>query len=140
MTELYNLIRLKQKRTRLRKNQTDAEKKLWQHLRNKQVFGYRFLRQFSIGNYIVDFYCPQRRLAIELDGGQHNEANALLYDKERSKYLNKLGIKVCRFWDNEVFTNLNGVLQMILSYVTPPNLPFHKRGGISLSLRKRGKG
>ena len=95
----------------LRKNTTEAEKLLWYYIKNKQVKNYKFRRQAAIGNYIVDFLCPKRKLIIELDGGQHNDN--IKYDENRTKYLNTLGYKVLRFWDNDVFKNMNDILETI---------------------------
>lgn len=95
-----------------RKQQTDAEKLLWHYLRNKQLAGFKFRRQYPIQNYILDFYCLEKKLAIELDGSQH--FNKKQYDKQRSATLQKYGIDVIRFWDNDVLKNINGVLEKIL--------------------------
>lgn len=83
--------------------------------------GFKFRRQHSIGKYIVDFYCPERKLIIELDGSQHIDNP---YDTERTRYLNKLGFKVLRFWDNEINNNLESVLMKIIEKLqnnTSPN-------------------
>jgi very-short-patch-repair endonuclease len=114
---------LKQRRRELRRNQTDAEKALWAHLRNKQFYGIKFFRQYSIGPYILDFYCPNIKLGVELDGGQHNQSESKGYDGVRSEYLKAKGIEVIRFWDNEVLLNLEGVLSELELKVTPPHLP-----------------
>ena len=116
---------LKEKRRDLRKNQTDAEKLLWARLRNKQLLGNKFYRQYSVGAYILDFYCPDHRLAIELDGGQHAAEEKQMYDEVRSAFLKSEGIAVVRFWNNDVMQNLNGVLLRIAECITPPNLPLH---------------
>jgi len=97
---------------KLRENATDVETILWYRLRNRQIEGFKFRRQQPIGKYIVDFVCIEKMLIIELDGGQH--AEQIIYDDERTKYLSKLGYKVTRFWNNEVLTNLNGVLECIM--------------------------
>ena len=78
---------LKRRRRELRRNQTEAEKALWTHLRNKQFYGMKFFCQYSIGPYILDFYCPNMNLAVELDGGQHNQCESKKYDAARLKYL-----------------------------------------------------
>ncbi len=104
---------LKQLSRSNRKSQTDVEKMLWLNLRNKQLNGYKFRRQFPILHYILDFYCLDKKLAVELDGSQHFEN--LAYDIQRTKDLQKLGIRVIRFLDNEVLQNLNGVLEKIMS-------------------------
>lgn len=95
-----------------RKNQTESEKLLWRHLRNR-IHGFKFRRQFPIDKYILDFYCIQKKLAVELDGGQHLQNRD--YDIFRSNILAQRGIKILRFWDSEVFKNLNGVLEKIIS-------------------------
>lgn len=110
MTILYNKAELKNKRRVLRKSFTDAERKLWSRLRNKQLFGFKFFRQYSVGPYILDFYCPAAKLGIELDGGHHAQTSQALYDKKRTEYLNEHNVKVIRFWDNDVLKNTDGVL------------------------------
>ncbi len=95
----------------LRKRLTDTERLLWRHLRAKQLEGLKFRRQEPIGRYIVDFVCHEKRIVIEVDGSQHTiEKNK---DAERDKWLNEQGYKVLRFWNNEVLTNIEGVLQTI---------------------------
>jgi len=96
-----------------RKNSTDAERLLWSKIRRKQLKGYQFYRQKIIGNYIIDFYCPKRRLIIELDGGQHYGEEGMRKDKKRDAYLKNMGLKILRFSDREVFGNLNGALERI---------------------------
>ena len=95
----------------LRKNQTDAEKSLWQHLRRRQIDGWRFRRQHPIGNYIVDFFCFEKGLVVEIDGGQHSEQ--VDYDEERTKWLESQGYRVLRFWNNEVLREIEAVKQVI---------------------------
>jgi very-short-patch-repair endonuclease len=97
---------------KLRKQQTPAEEKLWRLLRNKQLAGYKFRRQFPIGNYIADFVCFQHRLIVEADGGQHSN-NAT--DASRTAELEQQGWHVIRFWNNEIMENDEGVLLTILS-------------------------
>ena len=96
----------------MRNNQTEAEKILWDYLKNKKL-GYKFTRQYSAGPYILDFYCPKLRLAIELDGSHHNEENSVLYDKDREEYLKAVNIKIIRFWNDEVMKDVNKVLDEI---------------------------
>ncbi len=103
----------------LRNNTTNAEKFLWYFLKNRQMLGVKFRRQAPIGNYIVDFVSFEEKIIIELDGGQHNENNAILYDNERTKFLNSVGYRVLRFWDNEVFKNIGGVLESIYNSIAP---------------------
>ena len=100
----------------LRKNQTDAEKKLWSLLRNRQLGGLKFRRQFSVGRYILDFYCPEYGIAIEVDGGQHYEADGLMNDALRTKALSAAGIQIIRFSNLEILENIEGVYESILSF------------------------
>ncbi len=109
----YNLSHLKQNRKNLRNNLIPAEATLWRFLKNKQVEERRFRRQFSVENYILDFYCPSEKLAIELDGDQHFTNAGFLNDKERDQKLKCLGIKVLRFENVEVFQALETVLDEI---------------------------
>ncbi len=95
----------------LRRNQTDAEKHLWLRLRNRQLEGFKFRRQMPIGRYVVDFICPDKNLVIELDGGHH--ADQVSADKERSRELGNRGYHVIRFWNNDVLSNTEGVLEII---------------------------
>jgi len=111
MTIIYNIKALKDRRKRLRNKMTEAEIFLWSKIKNKQLAGYRFRRQYSVGRYIVDFYCPKLKLAIELDGGHHNQEEQIIYDEERTKYLNSLNIKVVRYWNHEVLKGIGYVLE-----------------------------
>lgn len=124
---------LKQRRQVLRNNQTEAEKNLWARIRNRQFHEIRFCRQYSVGPYILDFYCPELKLAIELDGGQHTNDDKQAYDASRSTYLKAQGIIVMRFWNHEVLQNIEGVLCRIGENITPPSPSYPKRG-----LRKEG--
>jgi very-short-patch-repair endonuclease len=103
---------LKQNARRLRKQMTDAERSLWHLLRRKQIDGHRFRKQVPIGKYIVDFACLDARLVIELDGGQHTDAAEA--DRERDAWLRSQGLRVLRFWNNDVLKNQDGVMQVIL--------------------------
>ena len=97
----------------LRTNMTIQERKLWSILKNRQFFGFRFRRQFPIGNYIVDFVNRQKNIIIEIDGGQHNTPELLKYDKTRTQYLNSQGYTVVRFWNNDIDNNLEGVYKKL---------------------------
>jgi very-short-patch-repair endonuclease len=110
---LYNDPTTKSKRHCLRKNTTGAEQKVWSMLRNKQIAGLKFFRQYSIGPYILGFYCPERRLAIEVDGGQHADLYGQEHDAHRDSYLAELDIRVIRFWNNDVLQNIDGAWKMI---------------------------
>jgi len=98
----------------LRKDPTPAERKLWSRIRNDQL-GVNFRRQHAVGNYIPDFVCIQKKLIIELDGGQHLEQKE--YDAERTKYLESQGYRVLRFWNNDVTNNLETVLAEIWNVI-----------------------
>jgi very-short-patch-repair endonuclease len=109
---------------------TDAERRLWWHLRHRlAVPGSHFRRQVRLGHYIVDFACHQLRVAIEIDGGQHAEQVAR--DARRTKFLESQGYRVLRFWNNEVLANIDGVLEVIHSAIlaTPTPTPPHKGEG-----------
>ncbi len=110
MSFLRNDPMLKERRRQLRRNQTDAERAFWARVRNRQFLGMRFFRQYSVGPYILDFYCPALKLAIELDGGQHNQTEAREYDAARSEFLHAHGIEVIRFWNDEILREIEGVL------------------------------
>ena len=109
---LHSDGKFKDRRKDLRNNATPQEIILWQHLRQRPL-GYKFQRQFSVGPYIADFYCHQKKLVVEIDGSQHNESEAKLYDKDRTNYFAAEDIKVIRFWNNEVNTNIEEVMERI---------------------------
>lgn len=96
----------------LRSNMTDAEHLLWQRLRQRQLHGHKFRRQMPIGPYIADFVCLEARLIVELDGSQHQEQHG--YDQQRDDWLQQQGFQILRFWNNDVFNNIEGVLTVIL--------------------------
>ena len=106
-----------EKARNLRKNMTKQERIVWQFLRNRSVNGHKFRRQYPIGNYIVDFICNEKKLIIEIDGGQHNDDKQIHYDQERTKYLETKGYKVIRFWNSDIENNIEGVYQEILKYL-----------------------
>ena len=111
----------------LRRNQTDAEKKLWTALRNRQLCNVKFRRQFPNDRYILDFYIPECRIGIEADGGQHYEDKGKQRDELRTRELNKLGVEILRFSDREILTNIEGVYATIKSTIdekksNPPHL------------------
>jgi len=92
---------------------TEAERQLWKYIRRKQIQGKQFLRQRPIGQYIVDFYCPEAKLVIEVDGGQHFTAEDQESDQSRDAFLNGLDLRILRFNNNEVLTNIEGVVNEI---------------------------
>lgn len=116
MRAIHNLEDLKLRRKNLRNNSTPQEIVLWSRLKSSQL-GYKFRRQHSVGQYIVDFCCPERRLIIEIDGSQHGEEGAERYNQKRTNYLQSLGFRVLRFWNNEINVNLDSVLGTILEEV-----------------------
>ena len=116
---------------------TDAERLLWSRLRGRRLEKQKFRRQVWLGNYIVDFICLDANLIIEADGGQH--AEQMEYDDRRTAFLEKEGFRVLRFWNNDVLTNLDGVLQVITNALNKRPSPSHASGaGPSLSPEGRG--
>lgn len=95
----------------LRKNMTDAEQRIWRALRLRQILGVKFRRQHPIGHYIADFVCIERKLIVEVDGGQH--AEQIIEDNARTAWLEAQGYRVMRFWNNDMLQNIEGVLEAI---------------------------
>lgn len=137
---LNNIHWLLNKRRYLRNHMTEEELILWSKLKHSQLNGWKFRRQHSIGFYILDFYCPIKRIGIELDGGQHYQDDNIDYDKNRDAFLEACEIKTLRFSNFEIRNNLTGVLNCIENELsnrvyndsrrTTPCVP---------SLRRRGK-
>lgn len=98
---------------KLRSNTTDVEQILWFRLRNRQIEGVKFRRQHVINHFIVDFVSVEKKLIIEIDGGQHNQDTNKKEDEKRTLFLQKKGFKVLRFWNNELLENIEGVLERI---------------------------
>ncbi len=109
---VFNITPLKPRRKQLRNRATEAERILWSCLKNNNL-KHKFIRQYSIEGYVVDFYCPEARLAIELDGEGHKLNSQRTYDEYRTKLLDAYGIKLVRFWNWEVKSNLTKVLRQI---------------------------
>ena len=105
----------------LRQHSTDAERKLWSELRDRQLDGHKFRRQVPIGNYIADFVCFEKKVVIEVDGGQHQVRAA--YDEQRTKLLETSGFRVMRFWNNEVLGEMEGVLIAISAALSGESSP-----------------
>lgn len=111
----------------LRRNQTEAERLMWQNLRRGRIAAHKFRRQHRIGTFVVDFACPASRLIIELDGGQH--AFSHVRDRMRSMMLERKGYRILRFWNHDVLQNTDGVIRMIIDALesdalngdSPPN-------------------
>ncbi len=118
MGKVHNLKEMKIRRKDLRNYPTYAEKYLWYELRKGQLGGKKFRRQQSIGNYIVDFYCPEEKLVVELDGEHHNEDGQKEYDKIRTKYLESLKLKVIRFKNTDVIFDRDKVVNAIMKLIS----------------------
>ena len=111
---------LKELARSLRKNMTDAERRVWSKIRRKQLKEFQFYRQKNIGDYIVDFYCPAAKLIIEIDGGQHYLKESIEKDEAREKFLSDLGFRVLRFSNSDVFKNIEGVVTEIYNHLENP--------------------
>lgn len=117
MAQLHNKPGYKPVRKFLRNNSTQAEIIIWRFLKKKQTGGFKFRRQHSIGSFIVDFYCPEKKLAVELDGDVHEVKKQAAYDRARQRKIESLGINVLRFTNEEVIQNVEGVLKAIVAEV-----------------------
>ncbi|TLY12383.1 MAG: endonuclease domain-containing protein [Nitrospirae bacterium] len=119
---------------RLRSEMTHPEMRLWARIRAKQFHGLKFRRQHGIGPYIVDFYCPEKSLVIEVDGDTHAEPSQVLKDEQRDRYLQSLGLRVIRYTNDDIVLNLNGVLedlvQELCSGATSPPPSLQRRGWV----------
>jgi very-short-patch-repair endonuclease len=135
---IFNLPQYRDRRVVLRKNPTEPEKRFWQAVRGKQL-GVKFRRQHGIGHYIVDFYCPEWQLVVELDGDSHFHPEAQTADTERDGYLQSLGLRVLRFTNQEVMQNLEGVLMKVLKSNPTPTLPLPGEGESSSPSEKRDR-
>ncbi len=113
MTRIFNVAAKKLTRRELRQKSTHSEDMLWRKLKDRRLAGARFRRQYSIGRYVADFYCPQAKLVIEVDGGSHTNPESRAYDKIRDKFTQALGLHVLRFTNQEVRLNMAEVLQAI---------------------------
>jgi very-short-patch-repair endonuclease len=118
--KVHNKKSFEQLRKTLRNSSTSAEAALWTMLKKRQIEGGKFRRQHSVGPYIVDFYCPSEKLAVELDGAYHFTSEGIAYDEERSAYLRRYNINVIRFENREVFENPEAVLEKIKSQFNHP--------------------
>jgi very-short-patch-repair endonuclease len=125
---------LKNRARRLRREQTDAESKLWARLRARQLCGAKFRRQHPIGPFIADFCCVECGLVVELDGGQH--AERIKVDESRTFFIGQLGYRVLRFWDNEVMKDIEAVLEEIVRVLSDPHpFPLPKRARVDRTSR-----
>jgi very-short-patch-repair endonuclease len=122
----------------LRKKATETERILWRHLRNRNFAGYKFRRQHPFDGYVLDFYCPSAKLAIELDGGGHNYRPGQTHDRKRSEFLARHGLVVLRFWNHQIRQELDTVLRAIWFALedrrknnpSPSSSPFAKERGV----------
>jgi len=133
-----------------RRNMTDAERAIWRHLRMRTLNGAKFRRQHAIGPFVADFACLEHQLVIEIDGGQH--AQQIEADTARTEFFQKQGFRILRFWNNEVLSNIDGVLTAIMGALasphpaaSPPPSPVNGRGsdgaaGPPLPLAGEGRG
>lgn len=117
MTKIFNNPKNLKIRKLLRKKQTETEKIVWSKLRAKKFFGIKFFRQYGIGKYIADFYCPEFKIVIEIDGSQHFQDKNYENDKIREEYMFSLGIKTIRFSNIEIKENINGVLEHVKNII-----------------------
>jgi len=120
---------------KFRREMTDAERKLWWHLKRIPIEGTHFRRQATVGPYFADFACHEKRVIVEVDGGQHNQTDYVLADARRTEYLESQRYRVLRFWNHEVLKNIEGVMESIYAAVReagpPPLTPPRRaaRGG-----------
>jgi len=119
---LYNTSRQTLRRKELRNNMPEAERKLWAQLKGKSLDGFKFRRQYGVGPYVLDFYCPEVKLGIELDGDSHYTKDAMEYDSIRQAQIESMGIKIIRFTNIEIDENLTSVLEGIQKFLTRPPL------------------
>lgn len=117
MTTYFNKKSQKSRRQVLRRNLTEAEAALWVHLRHRKIQGFKFRRQYGVGPYILDFYCPQLKLAIEVDGPGHQRTAQREYDQARTDYLNAFQITVLRFTNQQVSDEILTVVQHIKEHI-----------------------
>ncbi len=113
----FNNTKIKPIRRKLRHEATETERILWSRLKSRQLLGYKFRRQYSIGIFIVDFYCPELKLVIEIDGSQHSEKSSAEYDQSRTNYFRDFNITVIRYWNNDIFKNIEGVFDDLLNKI-----------------------
>ena len=127
MDAIFNDKSQKGVRRKLRRDLTSPEKILWNNIRNRQLFGFKFKRQYGVGNFILDFYCPEAQLAIEIDGDSHfiNE-DAIVKDKDREEYIKKFKIKILRFTNTDIMKSLGAVVEEIGKHLTSPSRSLNK--------------
>ena len=132
MARIFNKIIEKEKRRYLRNNSTKTEKLVWQYLRRRHVMGYKFRRQYGVYQFVLDFYCPELKLAIEIDGPTHIGEDAQKYDEYRQNKIEELGIVFLRFTNEEVYSKLDWVIEEVgrkVTQLTTPKPPPKIGGG-----------
>ncbi|MDO8594495.1 MAG: endonuclease domain-containing protein [bacterium] len=129
--KISNLSALKDNRRKLRNESTPQEIMLWTRLKGEQL-GYKFRRQHSFGSYIADFYCPNKKLIVEIDGSQH--LDQAIYDEERTKFFGSRGLRVARFWNSDINANIEGVLTEIMNLLEAPPLTLPLTEAVHFSL------
>ncbi|BFM38534.1 endonuclease domain-containing protein [Synechocystis sp. LKSZ1] len=117
MTIIFNQASEKEKRRQLRQNPTKAESIVWQYFKGKKIANCKFRRQYSIGPFVVDFYCPELKLAIEIDGESHDSLEAQAYDLNRQQYIEAFGISFLRFTNQQIYENAESVMMSIVDHV-----------------------
>ena len=117
MNKHYNKQTQKEKRRKLRRNQTRAEEIVWYFLRNRKLVGYKFRRQYSVDYFVIDFYCPELKIAVEIDGDIHDEPEQIIYDIKRQTFLESFGIRFIRIKNEELFGNPNKAFDRIISVI-----------------------
>ncbi|MDP5339614.1 MAG: endonuclease domain-containing protein [Nodularia sp. (in: cyanobacteria)] len=135
MNKLYNKNTELEKRRLLRQNITKAEKLIWNKIRDRQLENCKFRRQYSVDRFVIDFYSPELKLAIEIDGDSHFQDGAAEYDQVRQEFMESVGIKFIRFTNNDVYGNLSGVLENIVQHIrdlrtSPPAPLLNKERGV----------
>lgn len=121
MRQVSNWHQYKTLRQKLRREPSPAENRLWWYLQHRRFLGYKFRRQQGLGRYVVDFYCPELNLAIELDGDSHFDDTRRAYDQQRQQWLERIGVRVVRFRNDEVLQAVDVVLDRLRSAITTPN-------------------
>jgi very-short-patch-repair endonuclease len=116
MSVVFNNKAYTARRKALRRSLSKSEAVMWIHLSRKQINGFKFRRQYSVNQYVIDFYCPRLKLTIEIDGDSHYGSLSQKYDNERQKYIESFGIQFLRFTNDDICTNLDSVLQMIYDW------------------------
>jgi very-short-patch-repair endonuclease len=117
MAHIYNKKKFQERRRALRNNMPKSEVVLWSKIKNRQIHGERFLRQYGVDQYVLDFYCPRLKLAIEVDGDSHFMPGAEEQDKARQEYIEALGIHFLRFINVDILENIDGVCQRIFDEI-----------------------